>query len=352
MKRVLFLALSILAATAMLADRRRVVRSPGNGWSLPQCAQVTGFPAVSVSLDGGASVLPQTDRADELQIRTLGLAATERPNRLLAISGRALLVSQDAGCSWSPEGRLGFPDHLYRFAGAWAWSPLTPALFRVGDAIEQRTAPVLLPLTLFAETGERLATADDQGAIWWSDDGARTWTPHAQAPARAPLYALEFSPRGRAHAVAAGLADGAHVTFDGGATWTRSAGVDGLNVFRLAFSMRDPDVVWAVTIDPKATGAARRGIFVSKDGGRAFRRVLAASNDVQMTNGFTLAPSPVDASLLWFALPGTSLVLLDDTGVVRQRTELAHRDVDAIVFSPASPHVLYLGLKLSDMTGR
>ena len=69
-----------------------------------------------------------------------------------------------------------------------------------------------------------------------------------------------------------------------------------------------------------------------------------------MTNGFTLAPSPVDRALLHFALAGTSLVVLDDTGVIRQRTELPHRDVNAIVFSPASPHVLYLGLKLSDMS--
>jgi photosystem II stability/assembly factor-like uncharacterized protein len=351
MKRALFV-LALLAAVTAHADRRRAVRSPGTAWTVPQCAAVSGIPAVTLSLDGGASVLPQTESVEGVQIHTFGLATTERPNRLLAITGRLLLVSEDAGCSWNAEGRLGFPDHLYRFAGNWAWSPLTPALFRVGETIEQRTAPVLLPITFFAETRDRVATADDQGAIWWSDDAGETWTPHATTPARPPLYALQFSSRGRAHAIAAGLADGAHVTFDGGETWTRSAGVDALNVFRVAFSPVDPDVVWAVAIDPKATGPARRGIFVSHDGGREFRHVLSGSEDMPLTNGFTLAPSPADPSLLYFALPGTSLVLVDDVGVVRQRAELPHRDIDAIVFSPASPNVMYLGLKLSDMTAQ
>ncbi|HET8772841.1 MAG TPA: hypothetical protein VFP80_03585 [Thermoanaerobaculia bacterium] len=353
MKRLLFVALSILLAATAEADRRRASRSPG-GWTVPQCTAVTGFPAVALSLDGGASVLPQSEGVEGLQIHTFGLAATDKPNRLLAITGRVLLVSEDGGCSWSPEGRLGFPEHLYRFAGSWAWSPLAPALFRAGDAIEQRTAPVLLPLTLGVEPAypQRLATADDQGAIWWSEDGAQTWALHATAPARPPLYALEFSARGRAHALAAGLADGAHVTFDGGATWTPSAGLAGLNVFRIAFSPIDPDVVWAVAIDPKGKGPSRRGIFLSNDGGRSFRRVLAGSAEVQMTNGFTLAPSPVDRSLLHFALAGTSLVLLDDTGTIRRRAELPHRDVNAIVFSPASPHVMVLGLKISDMSAQ
>ena len=347
-RRTLVVAVAIAIACTAAAGRRRAVRTPG-GWSVPQCAEVTGFPGAALSLDGGATVLP-TESIEGVQIHTFGLAATAQPNRLLAISGRALFVSGDGGCTWTADGRLGFPEHLYRFAGEWAWTPLMPALFRIGDAIVQRTAPVPLPLTFFAETPDRLATADDQGAIWWSDDGAQTWTPHATAPARPPLYALAFSQRGRAHAIASGLADGAHVTFDGGATWTRSAGVDGLNLFRLAFSPLDPDVVWAVAIDPKATGVTKRAIYVSQDGGRAFRRVLSASDDLQLTNGFTLAPSPADASLLYFALPGTSLVLIDDAGVVRRRTELPHRDIDAILFSPASPDVMIFGLKLSDMT--
>lgn len=144
MKRMLFVALSLLVAASMSAQRRRAVRSPA-GWTVPRCTAVSGFPSVAVSVDGGVTVLPQDGGTEGLQIHTFGLTATDRPNRLLAITGRLLLVSEDAGCTWAAEGRLGFPEHLYRFAGPWAWSPLTPALFRVGEPIEQRTAPVLLP---------------------------------------------------------------------------------------------------------------------------------------------------------------------------------------------------------------
>lgn len=356
MKRALLIVVLILLAMDVEAARRRAIRSPQP--PIPRCTQVSGFPAVSLSVDGGISVLPQEPPEVGLQIHTFGLAATDRPDRLLAVTARLLLVSDDAGCSWNLEGRLTLPDHLYRLthtsAGTWAWSPLTAALFRISETIEQRTAPVLLPLTFAAEKASpaHLVTADDQGQIWWSNDGGQTWALHATAPARPPLYAMEFSSRGRAHAIASGLADGAHVTFDGGATWTRSEGMEGLNIFRFAFSPLDPDVVWGVALDPKKTGAARRGIHVSEDGGRSFRRVLSSSAELQMTNGFTLAPSPVDASLLYFAIPGTSLVLIDKAGVIRQRSELAHRDIDAVVFSPLSPNVLYFGLKLSDMSAQ
>ena len=215
MKRLLLVALSILVAGTMLADRRRAARSPG-GWTVPQCSTVTGFPAVALSLDGGASVLPQSEGVEGLQIHTFGLTATDRPNRLFAITGRVLLVSEDGGCSWIAEGRLGFPDHLYRFAGSWAWSPLSPALFRAGDAIEQRTTPVLLPLALGVEPA--YPNASRRRTIRARSGGRRTARKHGRrtrpVPRGRPLYALEFPSRGRVHAIAAGLADGAHVDFD------------------------------------------------------------------------------------------------------------------------------------------
>ena len=344
----------LLTTNDALAKRRAASqRSP---WSTPQCAQVGGFPAVAVSLDGGHSVLPHEETLEGVQIYTFGLAALPKPNHLIAASGRALLVSSDSGCTWSVDGRFVFPQALYAFipdaAGVWAWSRTTSEIFRFdanGELASQRTLPVLFPIA-FAVDGDRLATADDEGRIWWSGDAGATWELHATVPASMRLNALELSPRGRMHAIAAALANGAQVTFDGGATWQMSQGLDHLNVFRFAFSPLDPDVVWAVTIDPRIKGVERRAIHRSDDGGRSFRRAIAASAQLPMTNGFTLAPSPVDASLLYFVLPETSMNLVDDAGRLHWSAKLPHRDINSIVFSPASPHILYFGLKVSDMT--
>jgi len=348
----------LIAATAAAESVKRRSVASGPRWSVPQCSEVRGFPSVSVSLDGGRSVLPHEEAPDSgLQAYTFGLAALQQPNRLIAITGRTLLTSADGGCSWAIDGRFTFPQALYEFAdareeGVWAWSRVTPELFLFdhrGDLRKQAAAPVVTPLAFHADA-KQLALVDDQGQIWWSDDAASTWQLHTISPARASLFTAMFSKRGRNHLIVAGLADGAYVTFDGGATWTRSGGLENLNVFRIAFSPIDPDVAWVVGLNPVVKGIERRAIYRSPDGGRTFEKVLTASERVPMTNGFTLAPSPDDPSLLYFALPGTSIYALDATGALRWTAEVAHRDVNAIVFSPASATVMYLGLKISDMT--
>jgi photosystem II stability/assembly factor-like uncharacterized protein len=356
MKRWIACFFLLVAMTDLqAAARRRSVRFPAAAWRIPDCGQVAGFPSVGVSLDGGATVLPHAENADELQVYTFGLAVTETPNHLIAATGRLMLASNDAGCSWELTG-FQFPHAGYSFvpnpAGVWAWSRLGPELFRFRAAeTNQGTAPVLLPLRFYASASHanQLAVADDQGAIWWSND-AGGWELVAQAPGRPPFYAIEFAPSVRHHMIAAGLADGAHVTFDGGRRWTRSAGLDGLNVFNIAFSPIAANVIWALGVDPLGTGVTRRAIYRSSDGGETFTRVLTASAEVDLTNAVELVPSPHDLALVYFALPGTTLIALDAAGTVRQRSTLPYRDIDAIVFSPAVPQVMYFGLKLSDMT--
>jgi len=352
----LTLITSFIVFAAETPVRRRSVRTPA-AWS-PQCESVNGFPAVSLSTNGGVTVLPHTEAAEFLQINTFGLAAVRDAQHLLAVAGRVLLASNDGGCTWTFDDRIQFPDHGYRLVpageqGTLAWTIYRPELYLLrDDAVVQHTAPTPLPLNISvdATSPNRLAAGDDQGSIWWSDDAGATWTPQQKSPSRAPLYALEFSSRGRTHAITSGLADGAQVTFDGGATWQASRGVEGLNVFRIAFSPIDPNIVWAVTLNPTIKGAERRAIHHSNDGGRTFTKILIASADVPMKNGFTLAPSPANASLLYFALPGTTLYLIDDEGAIRQRSTFEKRDFDSIVFSPSSTRVMYFGLKISDMS--
>lgn len=362
-RSVVVFAWLVLSLVASAGPRRRSVRT-GDGWTIPACTSVAGFPTVALSLDGGRTTLPADEPLEDVQIYTFGLAATNTPNRLLAVTSSLLLVSDDAGCSWRNDGFL-FPAKDYRLVrsrdGVWGWSILSPQLFLFGDRTgsnasgpspRQFTAPVALPIAFSVDAGDpqRLAIADDQGAVFWSDDGAATWQPKGKSPARAPVYSVAFAPDDRAHVVTGGTADGAHVTFDGGATWSRSSGLEGDNVFRIEISPVDANVVWAIALDPQSTSRYRRAIHRSDDGGLTFRAVLRESAEVDMPNGFTMAAAPRNPSLLWFALPGTALYLVDDEGTIRQKSVLPHRDIDAILFSPASPNVLYFGLKVSDMS--
>jgi hypothetical protein len=353
--KVVAVALALILATASDAlPRRRAVRAPW--WITPQCGEVLGFPSIGVSVDRGETALPHAETAEGFQVYTYGLAAARQPNVLWAVTGRLLMVSEDAGCSWRASDFV-FPEHFYRLApspaGIWAWTHLGPQLFRFdGTAAVQRTAPTQLPVSFSADRIDAnvLAIADDTGASWWSDDAGASWTPRPLAPARPPVTVFEFSPSFRSHAVAAGLADGAHVTFDGGATWAPAVGLEPLHVFNVAVSPLDPARVWALATDVTADGDARRGVYTSSDGGRTFTKIATGSAELGLTNATFLEPDPRDATLVWFAYPGTTLYLMDTTGAIRQKSILPWRDVNAIVFSPASPKVMYFGLKVSDMS--
>jgi hypothetical protein len=69
-----------------------------------------------------------------------------------------------------------------------------------------------------------------------------------------------------------------------------------------------------------------------------------------MSNALLLAPHPTDPSRLYFALEGTTLTLIDDRGTILQRAVLPIRNADAIVFSPATPTIIYFALKISTMS--
>ena len=350
--RVVVLLLALVTATiADALPRRRAVRAPQ--WIAPQCSEVRGFPSVGVSIDGGTTGLPHAETAEMFQVHTFGVALSRQPNQLYAATGRLLMISNDAGCSWVPSGLL-FPDHLYRLlpsaGGIWGWTHLRPELVLVEEGV-QRNAPTPLPASFHADQIDPnlLAISDDTGSHWWSDDAGATWTPRPHAPAHPPVTVFEYAPSFRSHVIAAGLADGAHVTFDGGATWAPAAGLQGLHVFNAAISPIDPARVWALATDITVDGEARRGVYTSDDGGRSFTKIAAGSAQLGLTNATFLEPSPHDASLVSFDYPGTTLYLMDTTGAIRQQSTLPWRDIETIVFSPV-PSVMYFGLHVSDMS--
>lgn len=341
---------SLLPAGAVAAPRGRLVRRP-----TVACAAVEGIPAVGVSIDGGLSVLPHLEPAETFDLYTFGLVVTPNPRVIAAVGSRLLLYSEDAGCSWRPDGRFVFSWAYGRLTaladGALlAWSPLGAELYRIGSTVEISMLPTSAPLDLWTLDGRALAVSDATGTAWWSDDGGSTWTRRIAPPSALPLYAVTFDPSDRRHVVAGHAAGGASVTFDGGETWRPSAGLPGFNVFAIAISPVDPARVWAIVLDRSIEEGNRRAIAHSTDGGASFRIAIHESDDLAMQNGFTLAPHPTDPSRLWFALPGTDLLLIDDAGTILQRSRLPYRNINAIAFSPLSFSVLYFGLRQSPMT--
>lgn len=121
---------SLGPAVARAAPRGRLVTRPAVA-----CAATEGIPAVAVSTDGGLSTLPHLEPVETYDIYTFGLAITRNPRVVAAVAGRLLLVSEDAGCSWRPDGRFVFWWPLGRLAALadgtlLAWSPLGAPLVR------------------------------------------------------------------------------------------------------------------------------------------------------------------------------------------------------------------------------
>ncbi len=307
--------------------RRLVMRADPN---LPLCASVDGIPAVAVSSDGGKTVLPHREPASGYGITTYGVTPLSTPGTLLATPGRLLTRSTDSGCSWRIDHRIVFNDEMMRLialpdGAALAWTTQSAALIRIGPSILTRTLPTTRPVDLSAGRANpnELALADATGAIWWSDDEGATWLARPGAPAPTGVASFDFSATDRRHAVAGTIGDGARVTYDG-ATWENSGGTALLTISRVAISPVDSRHVWAVGADPLGSGPGRHVILSSNNSGRLFAPVLRGSTELPLASAFTLAPHPEDPTLLYFGLPGSTLVLMDRFGGIHQRTAVPY----------------------------
>lgn len=125
-------------------------------------------------------------------------------------------------------------------------------------------------------------------------------------------------------------------------------------MFSVEISPADSSTVWAEGYDQDRSGNAARRIYRSADGGKAFTGLLDGE-DVMLVNGTDLYPSPTDPNVLyfqygtWYGGFGTNLYRYTTALNVssHERLRFSHNDydgIDSIVFNPADPRVLYLGL--------
>ncbi|WP_029138473.1 sialidase family protein [Nakamurella lactea] len=339
-------------------------------WGTPDCATVTGADgALSFTTDDGATIAPTAGKLTP--VAYTHLTALSEPNTLIGFSKGMIQRSTDAGCSWQEIAKLEQNLDAYDVAAgpagvAYVYGINDQPMFVVhGDRVTDGSAPIagdgVVGLVVDPQNASHVRAVDKDGRLHDSFDGAQTWRTVGNAPAGSPwAYSAAIDPLDLDHVVL-GCSSVSWVTFDGGISWQQPTGLtEGLNgksvnLFSTAISPLDSSLVWAEGYDSDRAGQgnAVRRIYRSTDGGRSFTGMLDGL-DATLINGTDLYPSPTDRDVLyfvygtWYAGTGTNLYRFDTSMNGRnQRLSFTHNTydgIDSIVFNPADPRVLYLGL--------
>jgi photosystem II stability/assembly factor-like uncharacterized protein len=330
------------------------------------CSVVNGVPAVTFTLDEGATTTPLAQPLTGIGY-TFGLVALDVPNTLLAFHNEALLMTTDAGCTWTTLKTFGeglFPPDMIAAPGgrAYAWSPNRDFLMRhtpSDDTVLKSPDLAITGAGADPHDGAHLRIGGHEGLIWDSADAGATWkfVGGLRYPEGGPsIYKFVFDPANIDHVVAGTSVKGAFVSFDGGRNWTPATGLSkgNANVFNLVISPADPNVVWAMGIDlaesnPDANG---RHIYRSTDGGLNYATVIDAAPDVHLVNGPTMAAHPRNPDILYFVFGtyfqgyGTDLFRYNAVTRMLSVTHSEWNKIDAIAFDPDDPALMYLGLEV------
>ncbi|MEV4442901.1 dispase autolysis-inducing protein [Streptomyces sp. NPDC049577] len=366
MKRISAAVIAAAAAVALAQPVAAVAATPG-AWTAPSCARVTGDGGVTFTTDDGATLAPTSGTLRPVSY-THGLAALDTPNTLLATRNNELQRSTDAGCTWTRIATLDSSRARLTAAPggrAYAWEVNDRYLARVdGTTVTPLTSPTGTIVGLGTDRNRpghvRVAAGD--GQLYDSTDGGATWKALGTraVPEGGSLYTVAFDPANIDHAVAGAMTAGGAVTTDGGRTWKAATGLTGAggtaNLFDAAVSPADPSVVYGLGIDlveaAPSSGAEGRHLYRSADGGRTFKKVVDDSAETKLTNSTHLAPSPVDANVLYFEYGtyfqgyGTDLFRLNAATGKITKTHNAYDGISAFAFNPARPKVIYLGVEV------
>lgn len=354
----LSLLVLVLAAWPAAAARRRPSHVPVY---YPQCAMVTGTAAVTFTRDEGRTLAPSSESMRPIAY-TWGVAALDEPDTLLAWHDSDLLLSTDGGCSWRVAAHIegwDFPPTLTAAKGgrAYAWSENRSFLYRYDarGAVKLKQPVDFMGVGVDPNDGDRLRAGGSDGTIWESVDAGVTWTKIGELTGAIGYYRFAFDPADLDHIVAGTVVNGAFVSRDGGKNWTRSTGIAAraANVFNVVFSPVDSNRVWAMGLDLDNTEHPAhhgRHIYVSEDGGNAWRAVVDESPGVKLINGPIMAAHPTNRDVVYFIFGthfqgyGTDVFRYD----LQSGLSVTHNDhdgVNAIAFSRRDPRVMYLGLE-------
>ncbi|GAA3732266.1 hypothetical protein GCM10022225_12830 [Plantactinospora mayteni] len=356
-------ALAVLGAAVPTVAHADSAAAGAPRWSTPTCRTVTGDGSVTFSRDEGRSIVP-TSKVLTPVVYTSGLVTLDRPGTLLSLSNNLLASSRDAGCTWTPVGKVaGWYLRLVAAPGgrAYAWDQDGNLSLATPAGVTPLTSPAgtVTGLGVDQRDGDHLRVSDGDGQLHDSRDGGRTWRPVGRAAGSlTAFYTAAFDPANLDHVVLGGMSIGAHVTVDGGRTWTASTGLSrpggAVNAFSVAVSPAKPNVVYAMALDQAELDAGApsggRHIYRSTDGGRRFNPVVDQDSKVTIPNGPLLVAHPTDPDVVYFVFGtsfmayGTDIHRYDSRSRRVSTVHNAYDRVTAMAFHPRSPRLLYLGV--------
>ena len=230
-----------------------------------------------------------------------------RPQTIWVGDGQTVLTSRDGGTSWEATAPL--PSRICSVLGAIAVAPMRPRTVYLAGY----------------EHGPFCDSTQTPSSSFRTTDGGRSWEPM-------PIdgFGLAVDPVEPEALCVFGSA--LACSTDGGATWTRAAGPDGLNgVIALAIDPRDTRQIYA---------ASFRGLLASRNRGRSFHAVdgLPAGPAV----GVAL-DARTDPSTLFVAI-GAGVFSSADGGATWSPLGTGlPRGLYLLLVDPAAPDTLYAG---------
>jgi photosystem II stability/assembly factor-like uncharacterized protein len=148
------------------------------------------------------------------------------------------------------------------------------------------------------------------GGVWKTTDGGLAWAPVADRfLGTSSVGAIAVSPS-NPDVVYAGTGesklrgniiqgDGVYKTIDGGTSWTHLGLDDTLTISRVRVDPANPDLVYVTALGDPYGPNPERGVFRSKDGGKAWQKVLFRD---EKTGGEDLAIDPRNPKVLYASL--------------------------------------------------
>ena len=348
-------------ADASAADAAIALDAAAPAWAAPNCTTVMGSPAVTFTLDEGATLAPAPDISGV--VYTAGLVALETPNALLAASGGAILRSDDAGCTWASIGAVaaGYLKLVTNGGDiAYGFADNGDVLVRVeAAAVTSLTAPTssIVGLGVDGSNPNHVRIGDSSGRLYDSSDGGMLWTPIGTSIPNVSFgYRVAFDANDIDHVLHGAASVGVSTSANGGDSWTPatglSTGMGGMNAFSIEVSPANGQLVWVQGID---LGPDERRIYRSVDGGLTFAPVVTQSVDVVMTNGILMAPHPTDQDVVYFEFGtyfqgyGTDIYRYDHSDMQVTTTHNANDDISAFAFNPSDSSVMYFGRTSEDI---
>ncbi len=243
--------------------------------------------------------------------RTAAVAGTPQDPNLYYVgtAGGGVWKSENGGATWTPV----FDKEPVSAIGAVAIDPTNKNVVWAGTG----------------ETNPRNDVSYGDG-LYKTTDGGKTWKMVGLAATR-HISRVRIDPKNPNHVVVGALGDlfgdstdrGVYVTFDGGASWTKSLYVGPASgASDVAMDPADPNVVyagiWQFRRQPWTftSGGAADGLYKSTDGGKTWKKLTGGGLPDGITGRIGLAIAPSEPNRVYALIEAKSGILWrsDDAG--------------------------------------